>query len=166
MDRLELLQPVSPSYAELPIADAFDWQRASAELAQGEWYLVAFRSCRRDDADEERLYALDEAAYLEAAAAPGFVHYFKGPKADDGSCLSFCLWDSRAAARAASGLPAHRQAVTVLDEMYASYTLEFHRVTRSAPDSALQFEAYDRHPPVPMDDQPAPVAFEPSFAPS
>ena len=133
---------------------------------QGEWYLVAFRSIRRDDADEERLCALDEAAHLEAAAAPGFVHYFKGPKADDGSCLSFCLWDSRAEARSASGLPAHREAVTVLDEMYASYTLEFHRVTRSAPEGPLVFEAYDRHPPVPTDGTSAPVSFEPSFAPS
>lgn len=165
MDRLEALQPVSSAYASMPIADAFDWQQASAELVEGEWYMVAFRSIRRDDADEERLFALDEAAHLEAAGAPGFVHYFKGPKADDGSCLSFCLWDSRAAARSASGLPAHREAVTVLDEMYASYTLEFHRVTRSAPDGALMFEAYDRHPPVPTDAQPAP-AFEPSFAPS
>lgn len=165
MDCLEALEPVSPAYAAMPISDAFDWQRASAELGKGEWYLVAFRSIRRDDADEERLFALDEAAHVEAAGAPGFVHYFKGPKADDGSCLSFCLWDSRAEARSASGLPAHREAVTVLDEMYASYTLEFHRVTRSALDGALRFEAYDRHPPVATDGQPAPGTFEPSFAP-
>lgn len=166
MERLEALQPVSTAYAAMPIADAFDWQQASAELVEGEWYMVAFRSIRRDDADEERLFTLDEAAHMEAAGAPGFVHYFKGPKADDGSCLSFCLWDSRADARSAAGLPAHREAVTVLDEMYASYTLEFHRVTRSAPDGVLAFEAYDRHPPVPVDAPPAAPAFEPSFAPS
>lgn len=168
MDSLEALRPVSASYAALPVRDAFDWQRASAELGVGEWYLVAFRSIRRDDADEERLTALDTAAHHEAAAAPGFVHYFKGPKADDGSCLSFCLWDSRAAARSAAGLPAHREAVTVLDEMYASYTLEFQRVRRAAADAPLTFEPYDAHP-APAPDaaptEPPPLAFDPSFAP-
>jgi len=166
MDSLETLRPVSASYAALPVALAFDWQTASAELGVGEWYLVAFRSIRRDDADEERLTALDSAAHHEASEAPGFVHYFKGPKADDGSCLSFCLWASRAAARSAAGLPAHREAVTVLDEMYASYTLEFQRVTRAAPHAPLIFEPYDRHSlPDPGHDAALP-AFDPSFAPS
>lgn len=171
MDSLETLAPVSPSYATLPVARAFDWDRASAELGVGEWYLVAFRSIRRDDADEERLTALDSAAHQEAAGAPGFVHYFKGPKADDGSCLSFCLWDSRADARTASGLPAHREAVTVLDQMYASYTLEFQRVSRTAPDGLLVFEPYDR-PPGQPDPGPAPAlpgfdpGLDPSFAPA
>jgi len=166
MDSLETLRPVSASYATMPVALAFDWQTASAELGVAEWYLVAFRSIRRDEADEERLTALDTAAHHEAAGAPGFVHYFKGPKADDGSCLSFCLWTSRAAARSASGLPAHREAVTVLDEMYASYTLEFQRVTRAAAHAPLIFEPYDRHPlPDPGHDAALP-AFDPSFAPS
>jgi heme-degrading monooxygenase HmoA len=167
MDSLETLAPVSESYASLPVAQAFDWQRASAELGVGEWYLVAFRSIRRDDADEERLTALDSAAHHEAAGAPGFVHYFKGPKADDGSCLSFCLWDSRADARAAAGLPAHRDAVAVLDEMYATYTLEFQRVSRHAPDAPLAFEPYDRWAGQ-ADPGPAPAdpGFDPSFAPA
>jgi hypothetical protein len=166
MDSLESLRPVSAGYAALPVAHAFDWQAASAELDVGEWYLVAFRSIRRDDADEERLAALDTAAHHEAAGAPGFVHYFKGPKADDGSCLSFCLWDSRADARSAAGLPAHREAVTVLDEMYASYTLEFQRVSRSALGAPLVFEPYDRHPAPEPSPAPAALGFDPSFAPS
>lgn len=166
MDSLDALRPVSASYAALPVAQAFDWQAASAELGVGEWYLVAFRSIRRDDADEERLTELDTAAHHEAAGAPGFVHYFKGPKADDGSCLSFCLWDSRAAARSASGLPAHREAVTILDEMYASYTLEFQRVRRTAPDAPLTFEPYDVRPDLAADIAPPPLAFDPSFAPT
>ena len=87
----------------------------------------------------------DELAHQEAATSPGFVHYFKGPQATDGSCLSFCLWDSRADARAASGRPDHVRAVSLIDEMYESYTLEFHRVTREA-DGPLAFEAYDRAP--------------------
>ncbi|MEO5940307.1 MAG: hypothetical protein ABIZ72_05065 [Candidatus Limnocylindrales bacterium] len=145
MDKLETLAPVSDEYATLPIATAFNWQEASTDLGAGEWYLVAFRSIRRADADEERLTLFDELAHQEAATSPGFVHYFKGPRASDGSCLSFCLWDTRADARAAAGRPDHVRAVSLIDEMYESYALEFHRVAR-ADDGALTFEAYDRAP--------------------
>jgi hypothetical protein len=165
MDCLEALAPVSASYASLPVAQAFAWEASSAELGVGEWYLVAFRSIRRDDADEARLAALDDAAHHEAANAQGFVHYFKGPKADDGSCLSFCLWDSRADARAAAGLPAHLEAVMVLDEMYASYTLEFQRVSRDSLGAPLVFEPYDRQP-VPDPSSTPLLGLDPSFAPA
>lgn len=143
MDALPLLAPVSADYASLPVAVAFNWHEAATDLADGEWYLVAFRSIRRADADEARLTEFDEAAHLEAAAAPGFVHYFKGPAASDGSCLSFCLWQTRADARAAAGRPDHVRAVSLIDEMYEQYTLEFHRVSRHA-GGALAFEPYDR----------------------
>jgi hypothetical protein len=145
MDLLHHLAPVSAGYASLPIQDAFNWQEASAELGNGGWYLVAFRSIRRAGADEERLTLFDELAHQEAATSPGFVHYFKGPQATDGSCLSFCLWESRADARAASGRPDHVRAVSLIDEMYESYTLEFHRVTREA-GGPLAFAAYDQAP--------------------
>jgi hypothetical protein len=143
MDVLQRLEPVSEGYATLPVAHAFTWQESSQELGDGEWYMVAFRSIRRADADEERLTVYDELAHQEAAAAPGFVHYFKGPRATDGSCLSFCLWQTRADARAAAGRPLHVQAVSLIDEMYESYTLEFHRVTRTD-GGPLAFEPYDR----------------------
>jgi hypothetical protein len=153
MDALPLLAPVSEDYATLPVAEAFNWDEASAHLGAGEWYLVAFRSIRRPGADEERLCAYDEAAHLEAAAAPGFVHYFKGPAASDGACLSFCLWQTRADARAAAGRPDHVRAVSLIDEMYVQYTLEFQRVSRQ-PGGRLTFEPYDAvvppvGPPVP-----------------
>ena len=41
---------------------------SDASSAPGEWYMVAFRSIRRIDADEERLTEFDERAHLEAAA--------------------------------------------------------------------------------------------------
>jgi hypothetical protein len=145
MDLLQRLAPVSEAYATLPVRDAFNWQEASAELGDGEWYLVAFRSIRRSDADEERLALFDELAHQEAATSPGFVHYFKGPQTGDGSCLSFCMWQSRADARAAAGRPDHVRAVSLINEMYESYVLEFHRVTRAAGGS-LAFEPYDRAP--------------------
>jgi len=132
MDALAALAPVSEDYATLPVADAFDWTGAGRQLGTGEWYLVAFRSIRRAGADEVRLAEFDDRAHHEAESAPGFVHYFKGPAAADGSCLSFCLWTSRAEARAASGRPAHLEAVSVIGEMYEAYTLEFLRVTGRA----------------------------------
>ena len=148
MDALSDLVPVSEAYASLPIAEAFTWQEASQGLGDGEWYLVAFRSIRRPGADEDRLNAYDDMAHAEAASAPGFVHYFKGPAAADGSCLSFCLWQSRAEARSAAGRPAHREAVSLLNEMYSAYTLEFHRVRREA-GGLLTFELYDGPPMTP-----------------
>ena len=142
MDALADLVPVSDAYASLPVADAFDWTEVGRQLGSGEWYLVAFRSVRRPDADEVRLAEYDERAHLEAAEAPGFVHYFKGPVSTDGTCLSFCLWTSRAEARAASGRPDHLEAITLLDEMYERYTLEFLRVTGRA-GVPLAFAPYD-----------------------
>jgi hypothetical protein len=142
MDAFAALAPVSDIYAHLPVGDAFDWSDVANELGPGEWYLVAFRSVRRIGADEDLLAEIDERAHLEAADAPGFVHYFKGPTASDRTCLSFCLWTSRAEARAAAGRPEHVMAVAILDEMYERYTLEFVRVT-GRPGSSLQFEPYD-----------------------
>ena len=113
MDAFAALAPVSEAYAHLPVAEAFDWSRVGRQLGTGEWYLVAFRSIRRLDADEVRLTEFDDRAHHEAQSSPGFVHYFKGPAAADRSCLSFCLWTSRAEARAAAGRPAHIEAVSV-----------------------------------------------------
>ena len=144
MGSLEGLAPVSGGYATLPVADAFNWASSTADLGAGSWYLVAFRSVRQPGADEERLAAYDEFAHQEAAGCRGFVHYFKGPAAADGSCLSFCLWNSRADARVASAKPAHVRAVSLIGEMYASYELEFLRLTRTA-DGRLAFAPYGHH---------------------
>lgn len=142
MDALAALGPISDAYATLPVADAFDWSDAAHEFGDGDWYLVAFRSVRRPGADETRLTAYDDRAHLEAESAPGFVHYFKGPAGPDGSCLSFCLWTSRAEARAAAGRAHHTEAVSVVTEMYERYTLEFLRVTGRS-GQPLRFESYD-----------------------
>jgi len=146
MDAFAALAPVSETYATLPVADAFDWTGVTRQLGEGDWYMVVFRSIRRAGADEVRLEEFDDRAHLEAHAAPGFVHYFKGPAARDRSCLSFCLWTSRAEARAAAGRPAHVEAVSVLNEMYEAYALEFLRVTGRA-GAPLRFERYLDAPP-------------------
>jgi hypothetical protein len=141
MDALPGLAPVSGAYASLPVADAFNWADGADALVAGEWYLVAFRSVRAAGADEAKLDEYDERAHLEAAASPGFIHYLKGPRSGDGSCMSFCLWQSRADARAAAGKPHHIQAVSLLDQMYETYALEYLAVRRAA-GGPLMFEPY------------------------
>lgn len=145
MDAFDALAPVSEAYATLPVAAAFDWSDVATQLGDGEWYLVVFRSIRRADADERRLSEYDDRAHHEAESAPGFIHYFKGPAQSDRSCLSFCMWTSRAEARAAAGRPDHVAAVSVLNEMYDAYALEFLRVTGRA-GQPMQFEPYDALP--------------------
>lgn len=141
--RFERLRPVADDYATRPIAAAFNWTDVARRDASGEWYLVVFRSIRHADADERLLTEHDERAHREAEASEGFVHYFKGPLGPDRSCLSFCLWTSRVAARAAAGRTAHREAVTLVAEMYERYTLEFYRVTKRRGATAFRIEPYD-----------------------
>jgi hypothetical protein len=141
----ERLQPVSDRYAHLPVELAFTWADCLDLVGPGEWYMVAFRSVRRPDADEARLCEYDDWAHEEAMSAPGFVHYFKGPTSGDGTCMSFCLWTDRVAARAASGRPRHAEAASLALEMYARYDLEFHRVTKGA-GGAFLFAPYDQPP--------------------
>ncbi len=140
--QFDRLTPVSDRYAGLPVADAFDWAACLDDVGPGEWYMVAFRSVRRANVDEDRLNAYDDWAHKEAMGAPGYVHYFKGPTCPDGRCMSFCLWDSRTEARAASGSAAHTQAAALTHEAYAEYSLEFHRVTRVA-GGGFTFQPYD-----------------------
>ena len=147
MDAFEALTPISDGYAALPVAQAFDWSAIGEQLGAGEWYLVAFRSTRRKDADAARLTAYDDWAHDEAQHAPGFIHYFKGPLCVDGTCLSFCLWASRSDAREAAGRPRHAEAAALVGQMYERYTLEFLRVTR-AEGGPLNFDPYDPVPAV------------------
>ena len=84
--------------------------------------------------------------------------------------MSFCLWDSRAEARAAAGHPHHVEAAALTHESYAEYSLEFHRVRRLDGHHGFAFEPYDA---VPLE-APAPAApaltplpgFTPQLVPS
>jgi hypothetical protein len=159
------LAPASDRYATLPVAEAFTWEACEPDVGPGAWYMVTFRSIRRDDVDEERLTAHDDWAHAEAMDAPGFVHYFKGPTQSDGRCMSFCLWDSRAEARAAAGRPAHSQAAALTHQAYAEYTLEFHRVERLA-EGGFAFEVYDESRPWTVIEPRRPQVLNPGLAPS
>ena len=142
--RFEQIRPIADDCAQLPIGSAFDWSAVTSEADHGEWYVVTFRSVRRPDADEARLTALDDVAHAEAAGMPGFIHYYKGPTNDHGDCLSFCIWESREAARAASRLPGHVVASAVAGEMYESYRLDCLRLIKHAGRPDFVFEPFDR----------------------
>lgn len=166
MDTFADLVPVADNYAALPVEAAFNWAPVASVLEPGEWYMVVFRSILRAGADEARLSRYDDWAHAEAAAAPGFVHYFKGPLASDRSCLSFCLWDSRAEARAAAGRPAHRDAVALIAETYDAYNLEFMTVRKRTEDAALEFGPYDAAPDAGVSVSPGPARLGFSPTPS
>jgi hypothetical protein len=137
------LEPSCPEYARLPVAAAFSWADCASAADAGEWYLVAFRSVLREAADRDRLREYDDRAHDEAQSSRGFVHYFKGPVNDLGECLSFCLWTSRANARAAAGRPAHREAVTIAHGTYELFTLELLRLTKRAGSTSFEFHPFD-----------------------
>jgi hypothetical protein len=136
----------NPDYASLPIADGFTWGACFDALPNQEWYLVAFRSILRPTADLPLLDEYDLRAHREASRRPGFVHYFHGTPNQWNECLSFCIWESRQHARDAAKHPAHLQAVSVVQEMYESYVLEFYRVRKDPGSTELTFEDYDLVP--------------------
>jgi heme-degrading monooxygenase HmoA len=121
---------IAPEYSRLPVAEGFNWAEAFAAVDEGEWYLVVFRSRHRADADHAALTALDERASRAASEMPGFLYYFIGTPLADGSCLSFCLWRSRADAVAAAAHPEHVAAMTEGLPFFAHYGLERHRVVK------------------------------------
>ncbi len=161
--QFDRLLPVSDRYAHLPVAEAFDWAACADDVDAGEWYMVAFRSLRRPGVDEDRLNAYDDWAHQEAMSAPGYAHYFRGPTCPDGRCMSFCLWDSRAQARAASGGPSHVRAAALTHEAYSEYSLEFHRVTKVT-GGGFTFQPYDAASGAPSIESPTVTGIVPGLA--
>ena len=132
----ELTQPplaLTPDYMLVPIEEGFNWTDYFADVDTGQWYLVAFRSKHRADADEELLTWLDDRASAAARETPGFLFYFIGVPKPTGECLSFCLWDSQANARAGSARSEHREAVERGMQSFEYYTLERH-IIQKTPD--------------------------------
>jgi hypothetical protein len=124
------ISPINPDYANLPIYEGFDWSSRLAEACFDRLYLVVFRSVRRVTADLKLLKEHDDRAYEAAIEAGGLLCYFKGVMNERRECLSFCLWESREQAMAASGGASHRTAAGVTAEMYESYTLERYELAK------------------------------------
>jgi hypothetical protein len=118
------LSPIKPDHANLPIEEGFNWSSCLDDARFDRLYLVVFRSVRRATADLALLKEHDDRAYVAALEAGGLLCYFRGEMNGRRECLSFCLWESREQAAAASGGASHRQAAKVSAEMYESYVLE------------------------------------------
>jgi hypothetical protein len=136
--RFSGLVPISADYASLPILDAFNWNECVADLASGEWYLVVFRSIRHPMADTFLLEAYDYGAYAEAQRFSGLLHYFRGTPMADGRCLSFCLWESRERALAATRTWLHREAARIAHTMYITYSLQRYLLRKQERWAALE----------------------------
>ena len=135
---LDALAPAGPDFATRPILDAFNWSEALDGIGSLDWHLVVFRSVRRPDADMDLLTEYDDLAHEEASRAAGFLHYFKGCATEEGSCLSFCLWQDSVQAHLAGMRPQHRIAMSITVAMYESYRLERYRLVRRGAHSPLR----------------------------
>lgn len=132
------LRPITPEYPTLPIAEGFNWEEAISGLEAGSWYLVVFRSLRKAAADVAVLTEYDERAHREALGGAGLLFYFQGQLNFRRECLSFCVWQRREQAQAASCLPLHRAATEIVGQMYEHYRLERYRIEKEPGSPAVR----------------------------
>lgn len=67
---------ITDNYAQAPIDKAFNWDEVAARLgeeAEGDWFIVAFRSVRKANADNQRLFEADADAQREAIQSGGLL---------------------------------------------------------------------------------------------
>lgn len=146
IDPFRILNQAHNNFATAPIEEAFNWSEFAKHTNLDFWYLVAFRSTRKFDANIAELEMLDELAHQDAATQTGFLFYYKG-KIMEGSKylhnMSFCMWTDRESARNAAMRTMHRQASHVALTMYDKYNLERYnaRVVRSENPSRVEFTA-------------------------
>jgi hypothetical protein len=137
----ENLSPTGPTYARLPLLQAFNWEECLTDQAPRQWYVVAFRSIRSAAADPAYLKLLDDLAYDEAMREPGLLLYFRGTLTEHRECLSICVWESQAKAQAATRLSAHQAAADITDDMYDVFELERWHLIKAGSTVALELRA-------------------------
>ncbi|KAL7339656.1 hypothetical protein BJY59DRAFT_720778 [Rhodotorula toruloides] len=138
---LHAFRPLTPLYAVVPYAEAFNWseivlkddEQGTVRAAEREWYVVAFRSRRRrglSEEEAERLYKADRAAHEEAVARKILMYWFGAPfpsaseqndaPIDDdlvGVNLATCIWNSRRDAIEAMRGEKHREAAKLASSL-------------------------------------------------
>ncbi len=129
------VMPRIDTYQIAPIQQGFDWEPIiysaykKHELEYGHRLgRVVFRSLLRPGADLTEMLELDEKAHIEAEAAPGYVHYFKGDADPDGHCLSFCLWKTIEQGMASAKQENHKKAAAIAPFVYRSSQVEVQHV--------------------------------------
>jgi len=148
------LVPVQAGYRSAPILEAFNWSYTLEQVEWGRWYLIVFRSMRRDDVDSVLLGHHDDLAFAEALASGGLLRYYKGAMDRQRRCLSLCVWDRRSSARVATRLREHRAAARLTHHFYLSYDIERYvlRKRKGQPEAEVEWAGGYSHPPLPAAD--------------
>ncbi|KAL4796407.1 hypothetical protein BDV19DRAFT_360917 [Aspergillus venezuelensis] len=126
---LKVLEPTRLDYATAPYIESFNWPSIISKLhslaaeekfswQRTSFYVVAFRSILRADADGDRLHLLDERSHAEAVRSGGLLKYWFGSKNEWRENLATCVWRSREDARAGGTGPWHAQARGAARAMY------------------------------------------------
>jgi hypothetical protein len=118
------LVPVRSGYQTAPILEAFNWSYTLGDIESGRWYLIVFRSLRRENVDDSLLTDHDDMAFVEAMRSGGLLRYYKGSMDGDRHCLSLCVWERRRQAQLATALPDHRDAAQLTNRFYVWYDVE------------------------------------------
>jgi len=142
---LHQFRPVTTEYAETPYGEAFNWKdlHLPQELER-EWYVVVFRSKRKDGSDGGPLYEADKKAHEEAVQNGGLILYWYGiPHPVTGLNLATCIWQSRQHAIAANSRPHHIKAMRLAAASYERYELQRFRLSKPKGETGLKIDAYD-----------------------
>ncbi|CAD6568522.1 MAG: hypothetical protein CYPHOPRED_002686 [Cyphobasidiales sp. Tagirdzhanova-0007] len=140
---LSSFHAVNDQYATLPYTEAFNWDEIQLPLeSEREWYIVAFRSVRRQDADTTLLYQADREAHEEAVAAGGLLLYWYGAVNTARHNLATCIWQSRQYAIAANHNPKHALAAKLASATYEVYALERYILRKSKGVTRLVIEPW------------------------
>ncbi|KAF0443710.1 hypothetical protein F8M41_003530 [Gigaspora margarita] len=131
--QLEKLKAITPNYATESLETSFNWDELAAGIkdVEGEWYLVAFRSISRADADNRLLYEADSRAYNEATLHGGLLKYWTGELNQYRECLSMCIWTNRDNSVKATVKHRHNDAKSLADTMYETYSLERYKLKKT-----------------------------------
>ncbi|KAF7724067.1 hypothetical protein EC973_001400 [Apophysomyces ossiformis] len=132
---LPQLHEITDEYTQVPVQEAFNWNEVAALLgpeAEGDWFIVVFRSVRKATANSKLLYEADERAQREAAHSGGLLKYWYGDLNQHRECMAMCVWRSQEDARKATKKPLHRIAAQLAGEMYDIYDLERYSLVKKA----------------------------------
>ncbi|KAF7970710.1 hypothetical protein HWV62_8865 [Athelia sp. TMB] len=141
---LHRFRPTSDAYADVPYDEGFNWRDLELpEEDEREWYIVAFRSKRRDGSDGGPLYEADKLAHEEAVHNGGLIMYWYGiPNSETGMNLATCVWQSRRHAIAANSRPHHINAMKLAAASFEVYNLERHVLRKVKGQRGLTIEPF------------------------
>ncbi|GAA5868630.1 hypothetical protein JCM3774_003605 [Rhodotorula dairenensis] len=171
---LHAFRPTTPLYAIAPYPASFNWSdivledelEGSVRTHEREWYIVAFRSKRRQGFTPQEaldLYGADREAHEEAVQSGGLLLYWFGspfPSRADGSetahhlpwstdlagrNLATCIWQSRAEAVDAMKGERHKRAAKLASRSYESYTLERYVLRKDPGELTVRVEPWHGH---------------------